>query len=558
MASLSSILEAHNAPDKKRADRIKRVETWIVKNLKPQYRTHKELKKILRALKAKKVGTNAEDSMDILYTRDSMNVQIGNSRITLSEALSAWNGEDFVLADSHSEATDDHTSDEVESIPDKTLVSVSDAFQNKYPDFFREVESSGSKRREPERSHVPDAAAADSNGSASGPEQAPPKESVWTSTKSTVSSTERANLSNKWNYNERTDGKIHSFDSDSDDAQCMSATEANPKKQKIRENVFGTVPSTSSLFGSGSVKSTPACASPSEKVLETKPKRQMPTWVSSGQQTTPAASGGSSSKPQKINAKSTPLERLNSMNRDLLWSLRISFGLTSEVKTKPTLIAQLGPQLNDVYSKRGFGIHKLKGDIRSAGHLPQLTFEEYVMLWNGEDFDDPLPPPIVKMQEPVMTSQALDKQTVVKEELKPKESVPEFVLATSRSAERKKAKAQRTKEEEMYEIKRRQNLSVEERDAEDAETLRENNERQMLQDAANDARKRNALVSDTDSTHVSGPARENIQGWYSDHPSMQHLPYASIDSDKSQMQTMRPFGLTQSPETSLQASIVID
>jgi hypothetical protein len=110
----------------------------------------------------------------------------------------------------------------------------------------------------------------------------------------------------------------------------------------------------------------------------------------------------------------------------------------------------------------------------------------------------------------------------------------------------------------LEEIQRRQNLSVEERAAEDAETLRENNERQMLQDAANDARKRNAFVSDTDSTHVSGPARENIQGWYADHPSMQHLPYASIDSDKSQMQTMRPVGLTQSPETSLQASIVID
>jgi len=408
MASLSSILEAHNATDKKREDRIKRVETWIVDNLKPQYQTHKELKKILSLLKKDRrmhlnlVGASLLASKELLYDLAHKEVSRPNAIKPLSEALSAWNGEDFVFADSP-EATDDHMSDESESIPDKTCASELDAFDKKYPDFFDAGESSGSKRREPERSDVPDAAAADSNGSASGPEQAPEEASVWTSTKST----ERANLSKKWNYNERTDGKIHSFDSDSDDAQCMSATEANPKKQKIRENVFGMVPSTSSLFGSGSVKSTPACASPSEKVLKTKPQRQLPTWVSSGQQKTPAASGGSSSKPQKINADSTPLERLNSMKAPLLWSLRISFGLQSALRTKDSLIAQIQSQLDDVHSTRGFGIHKLTGDTRSTGHLPQLTLIQYVMLWNGEDFDE-LPSAVVKMQEPVMSSQALE------------------------------------------------------------------------------------------------------------------------------------------------------
>ena len=55
MASLSSILEAHNATDKKREDRISMVQTWIEDNLNEKYHKYGELKKILRFLKVKRV-----------------------------------------------------------------------------------------------------------------------------------------------------------------------------------------------------------------------------------------------------------------------------------------------------------------------------------------------------------------------------------------------------------------------------------------------------------------------------------------------------------------------
>ena len=447
MASLSSLIAAQDAREERNQKRINEVETWIVENLKPQYHTHKELKKILSLLKKDRrmhlnlVGASLLASKKLLYDLAHKEVSRPNATKPLSEALSAWNGEDFVFTDSPSEATDDHMSDEVESIPDNTQVSKWDELVNKYPDWLDEGGSSGSKRREPERSDVPDPPAADSNGSASGPEEAIAEVSVWTSTKSKVSSTGRTKPVRNWTDHSRTGGKALSFDSDSDKetdmpvAQCMSATEAEPKKQKIRENVFGTC----SLFGSAS--STPACASQSEKVLCGKPKptRQLPAWACSGQQSTPAASGGSSSKSKKVKADATPLERLDSMGVDLLWSLRISFGLQSALKTKASLIAQLQSYLEDVHSTRGFGIHELTGPIRSAGHLPQLTLIKYVMLWNGETFD-PLPPPVVEMQEPVMTLQALDKQPAVKQELvsKPKSCITCTPMTAQTPAQRAK------------------------------------------------------------------------------------------------------------------------
>jgi hypothetical protein len=508
--SVPRAIQEHLDRDAKQKAHIDEIKRWMAEKLHDIYHTHKELQKILRVLNSSQVGNNFNRSMELLYRLADRNVSRGNTSMTVSDALETWDGTDFVFGDTSSEATEENMSDG--SIQDGPPASNIDAqaelksLAEKYPVFFA---SSGMKRPEPEQSD-----AAHSEGSASRPEEAAPEESDWTYAAP-------KKVRNWTAFDSRTGGRKLAFDDDDE---------------------------------------TPLPVAP-EKAPE---KREVPAWLSCpGHESAPAvqketAAAGSSSRQQKFNAETTAETRIKSMDVKTLSSLRISYGLQSGEKTKAALIAQLESHLNNVHNKKGFGIHKLQGNIRSCGHLPQLTLREYVSRWNGKTFE---PLDESQMQPPVVVQE----QSAVVKEPKPKASVFDFAVSASKAHERLKAKERRQEEEakrdeeaNTAEIIMKQNLSVEERKKEDADAKREMLEKHMLDEKNESLRKSNAYVHDSES-QFNGHAYGNLQAWIDDHPSMGYNASASTsDRDQSQKDTMRPFSQAPSPETSPEASIIID
>jgi hypothetical protein len=194
-------------------------------------------------------------------------------------------------------------------------------------------------------------------------------------------------------------------------------------------------------------------------------------------------------------------------------------------------------------------------DTSKDTSLRGITMAALLQCWNNKEKDFVFAPI-------VMPSQTLPTQPAVEQEPKPVQPVSGIALAASRSFARAKAitklkeeEKEREKEANNAETIRRQNLSVEDREEEDADAKLEVLVQHMWHDA-NDAslRRRNAHAHDTE-PHVSGHPPAHLR--YST-----SIPYnasaSTSDRDKSKMDTMRPSGQTHSPETPLEASIIID